>query len=86
MAGAISNDRKQGARVRRLLLDEIERLFDTDPLKLSERETETKRELLLRMSSNTLPRLHEVAGEDGGPITVQIINYGNDKGSVQVHT
>ena len=71
MAAPVSNDRKKAANVRRLLLDEIERLFVTDPLKLSETETNTKRELLLRMAANTLPRLHEVTGEDGGALVIQ---------------
>lgn len=70
MAAPISNDRKQAANVRRLLLSEIERLFVTNPLSLSETEQGTKRELLLRMAANTLPRLHEVTGEDGQPIAI----------------
>ena len=70
MAGVIGNDRKQGANVRRLLLTEIERLFVADPHSLSETELNTKRELLLRMAANTLPRLHELTGEDGNPIVL----------------
>lgn len=71
MAAPISNDRKQAANVRRLLLSEIERLFTTDPLKLSETEHGTKRELLLRMAANTLPRLNEHTGADGADLFPQ---------------
>ena len=78
MAGVISNDRKQAANVRRMLLTEIERLFSTDPLKLSETEHNTKRELLLRMAANTLPRLHEVTGEDGGEIIIKFDSVFNE--------
>lgn len=70
MAGANFNDRKKAARARTLILDEVIRLFETDPLKLSETEHTTKRELLLRMAANTLPRLTEVTGEDGEPIKI----------------
>lgn len=66
--GVTLNDRKLGAKARTLILNEVIRLFETDPLKLSQRENERKEELLLRMSPNCLPRLTEVTGEGGGPI------------------
>lgn len=86
MAGLIKNDREQSARVRRLLLNEIERYFTADPISLSGTETGIKRELLLRMAANTLPRLHEHTGEDGDPIKYEVINYANNQGTLPSET
>lgn len=89
MAGVIRNDKAKAAKVRNLLLDEIIRLFETDPHALSERELDRKNELLLRMAPNTLPRLHEVAGEDGGAILIkQVVGMeispdGNNEDTIQ---
>lgn len=82
MAGVISNDRKKAAKARNLILDEVIRLFETDPLKLSERETTRKEELLLRMAPNTLPRLTEVTGEDGAPLIIQVAKEVADKNQI----
>lgn len=82
MAAPVLNDRKQAARVRKLLMDEIERYFSTDPLKLSETEQTTKRELLLRMAANTLPRLNEHTGEDGDPIKYTLVSYADSTAPV----
>ena len=68
MAGPIKTDRIKGANVRRLILSEVERLFEKEPETLSADEATLKRELLLRMAPNTIPRLTEVTGEGGGPI------------------
>ena len=70
--GKTVNDRKKAARARSLILDEVIRLFETDPLRLSETELARKGELLLRMAPNTLPRLTEVTGEDGQPLIIQM--------------
>lgn len=75
MAGAVSNDRKKSAHARNLILDQVIRLFEADPLTLGTEETGLKRELLLRMAPNTLPRLTEVTGEDGGALQVTIVKY-----------
>lgn len=78
--GATLNDRKKAAKARNLILDEVVRLFETDPLKLSETEHATKRELLIKMAPHTLPRLTEVTGEDGEPVRIVF-----DKSFERVH-
>lgn len=71
MAGIFHNDRKQGARVRRLLLNEVEKILTGD-------DEVAKKEILMKMCTTLLPRLNEHSGEDGEPIKINVVNYGNN--------
>lgn len=82
MAGVGVNDRQKGSKARSLILDEVIRIFERDPVTLSEGEVALKRDLLLRMAPNTLPRLHEVTGEDGEPVKYQLVSYDNNQGTI----
>lgn len=65
MAAPVANDRKKAAGVRRLILEEIERVFLIPQDEITPEDKTLKRELLLRMAANTLPRVHEGTGEEG---------------------
>lgn len=72
MAAPVANDRKKAANVRRLLLSEIERIFTIPKEEITEEEKTLKRDLLLKMAPNTLPRIHEGSGEGGEIVVKQI--------------
>jgi hypothetical protein len=40
---------------------------------------EFRKQLLLRLASNVLPRLNENTGEDGGPMIIQVTSEGANK-------
>lgn len=77
MAGAISNDRKLAAEVRRLGLGKVKRLFEMDDDKMSDKEKDMHDELLKRMAPNFVPRLTEITGEDGEALQINIVKYGD---------
>lgn len=68
------NDRERASRVRNLALDEIEGILNKK-IKVSK---EFRNQIVLKLAGQVLPRLNELSGEDGGPLTVQIIKYAND--------
>ena len=78
MAGIIHNDRELGARVRRLTLKQIEKILLGD-------DEDYKKQIILKLSSSILPRINEISGEGGEPLTIKIINYG-DRDSTSLHT
>lgn len=63
-------DRKLSANVRTLALKEIEKVLQSNSK--NKADIKFKQELILRLSTTVLPRLTEVTGEDGAPITIQI--------------
>lgn len=60
--GKTFNDRELAARVRTLTLKEIEKT-------LKGQDSEFKKAVILKLSTNILPRLNEHSGEGGGPMT-----------------
>ncbi len=74
MAQTSRDSKFQGIRVRNLLMNEIEKYFTMDPHAMSDGEIAIKRDLLLRMAPNTIPRLTIIQGdEEGGPVKFQQI-------------
>jgi hypothetical protein len=65
-------DRELAARVRSLALTQIEFALTG---KLFADDTEFQKALLLKLASTVLPRINELTGEGGGPLTVQLIQY-----------
>jgi len=49
-------------------------------------DLEFKKQLLLRIASNILPRLNEHSGEGGGSIKINVVNYGDNPSSVLSET
>lgn len=72
MAGVALNDRELGARVRRLTLKQIEKILLGD-------DEAYKKEIIMKLAASILPRINEHSGEDGRPITIQVINYDNSE-------
>lgn len=64
------NDRVKAADVRNKLLDEVLLVLADDPV--TKEWSDLKKQLLLKMSSNLLPRLNEHTGEDGKELKIQI--------------
>ena len=79
MAGVTKNDRMLASRVRNLVLTQIESVLNGD-------DENFKKQLLLKLATNALPRLNEHTGEDGEPINLKIINYGQLGDSLSVQT
>lgn len=61
--GKSLQDRQLAASVRKLGLEEMERV-------LKGKDEEYKKQLILRLAGTLLPRLNEHTGEDGGPIQI----------------
>jgi hypothetical protein len=72
--GVSVNDRELAASVRSLSLTKIKGVLDG---KLFADDVEFQKALLLKLASAVLPRINEVTGENGGPLTVQVVNYGD---------
>ena len=68
--GKTFNDRMRSAKVRKLVLDAIEKVYSNKEDKLTSKQWE----LTLRMATVVLPRLNEHTGEDGGPIQFSGVN------------
>ena len=64
--GKTYNDRIQSARVRKLVLDAIEKVYGGKEDKLTPKQWE----ITLRMATTVLPRLNEHTGDSGGPIQI----------------
>jgi hypothetical protein len=64
--GVRFNDRELAGRVREMGLNHLKRILADDY-----EDKQFQREILLRLSSNLLPRLNEVTGEDGGAIEIK---------------
>lgn len=63
-------DKELAARVRRLALAQIENV-----LSRPDEDTEFYKAILLKLASTVLPRINELTGEGGGPLTVQLTQY-----------
>lgn len=61
-------DREKAGEVRTKLLEDVLLILDNDPI--TEEWTDLKKNLILKMSNNLLPRLQEVSGEGGEPLKV----------------
>ncbi len=71
MAGKTYNDLKLAGEVRTLTLKEIERVLKgTDEV--------YKKELVLKLAANCLPRLNEHSGPDGGDIPIPLLHVLNN--------
>ena len=74
MAGKSHQDRELASEVRSMVLEEIKAVFEyrggTETEALDERMAEMKKQLILKMSTSILPRLNELTGADGEPLTV----------------
>ena len=78
MAGIALNDRKLGANVRNLSLRLIEKyLKDETP-----ENDKFRKDLLLKLATNVLPRITQLEGEDGRPIQISISKEIADKNGI----
>lgn len=66
--GKSFQDRELAARVRTRAMEEIELILNEDPK--TEKWSDLKKNLLLKMSSSLLPRLNEHSGPEGSPIPI----------------
>jgi len=71
MAGKTLNDRKLASEVRTLSLRAIKAA-------LNGKDADFKKQLLLRLAPTVLPRITEFSGEDGGPMIVKLVSYGDN--------
>lgn len=69
--GKSHNDRVLAAQVRTLALNEIKRILEGD-------DEYYKKELVLKLSTNLLPRLNEHTGADGKDLPVPILYVQSD--------
>jgi len=65
-------DRKLAGDVRTKALEDVLLILDNDPS--TKDWSDLKKQMLLKLSSNLLPRLQEVSGTDGEPLVVQFSN------------
>ena len=75
MAGPIKPDIEKQRKARRLLLDEIIKVLESEPTE--QEEIKYRKELVLKLAVNALPRINEHKGadeEDPQPILVKFIN------------
>lgn len=72
--GKSFQDRKLAADVRNLALKNIQTALKGDKKSRDAvaKWPDYKKQMLLRLASTLLPRLNEVTGDDGGPITLDI--------------
>ena len=72
MAGKTHQDRELASEVRSLCLNEIKGIFKYEPIgeKVDDHMLQLKNQLILKMSTSILPRLNEVSGIDGEPLSV----------------
>lgn len=71
MAGVTLNDKRLAAEVRTLTLRQIKKVLEGD-------DNDFKKQLILKLAPTTLPRINEHTGEDGAPISVNIVKYGDN--------
>lgn len=77
MAGIPNNDRKLGAEVRRMTLRMLQNILaDEENKKYDEK---FRREVLLKLATNALPRMTEVTGADGEAIVIEVSKEGAQK-------
>ena len=70
MAGPVKHERILAKRVREISLNLITRyLEDTSP-----ENDRFRKDLLLKLATNVLPRINEISGPDGGEIPLPILN------------
>lgn len=76
--GKTLNDRMLAADVRTLTLKKIKPILEAtyDPKKEKD-ELRFQRELILKLASTVLPRINEHSGNNGDPIVVELVKYGN---------
>ncbi len=77
MAGVTLADRQLGAEVRKLVLSKAKKILESTYEKGSEEE-KFQRVVLEKLLTTALPRITEVTGENGGALTVQLVQYGNN--------
>ena len=65
-------DRQQAGNVRTKALEDVQLILNDDPI--CETWSDLKKQMLLKLSTNLLPRLQEVSGEDGQPLVVKFDN------------
>lgn len=61
-------DREKAGELRTRLLEDTIKVLDGDP-EVNE-WSDMKKQIILKMSNNLLPRLQEVSGADGEPLSV----------------
>lgn len=79
--GKQKDEREQSKELRNLVIGECLNILSGK----QKVEKRFKEALILKLAGTILPRLTEVTGEDGGPLTVQVIKYG-DSSSLQVQS
>jgi hypothetical protein len=73
MAGALSEDRKLAAEVRRLTLTKIKKLLIMDLRTASNRDNVLHDEILKKLASSVLPRLNEISAAEDVMMPVPIM-------------
>lgn len=75
MAAPLTADRKLAAEVRRLTLRQCEKVLLDEENKQYEKEF--RNALILKLAPTALPRITEVSGGDGKPLSINIVRYGD---------
>ena len=70
--GKSLQDRELASKVRSLALGEIKGVLEGT--KYAD-DPEFRKQVLLKLASGILPRLSEVSGEGGGPVSVNVVTY-----------
>lgn len=72
MAAPKYTDRVLAQQVRTLTLQRIKALLEMPRVDMENRDRDLYEAVLIKLSGTVLPRLNEVTGEDGQPITIQL--------------
>ncbi len=68
--GKSFQDRELAAKVRTLALEKIRIILERPTVEMSEKDKSLHDAILIKMSSSLLPRINEVSGLDGEPISL----------------
>ena len=71
MAGVTKNDRILAGEVRKLSLKLIAKYLNDE----SEENDKFRKDLILKLATNVLPRITQLEGEEGSPIKVAITGF-----------
>lgn len=83
MAAPVKKERILATQVRELSLNLINRyLTDESP-----ENEKFRKDLILKLSTNILPRVNQLEGPDGGAINIKLVTYGdNNPSQIQSET
>ena len=72
--GKSFQDRQLAAEVRTLGLQAIKKVLEG-------KQSEFRKQVILRLAGSLLPRLNEHTGEDGGPVEITVLKYAKPSGT-----